>query len=76
MEPFSGMRKIKTAEGAGTQRVTARLPAHFIEALDQAAALDNDLPSRNDLIRRALHEWLRRKGFLVDDGRPSKRLHR
>jgi metal-responsive CopG/Arc/MetJ family transcriptional regulator len=76
MEPYSGMRKIKVDEGARMRRVTARLPANFIEALDQVSALHTDLPSRNDLIRRALCEWLSRKGHLVDEGRSSKRLQR
>ena len=67
MEPYSTMRKVKVDEGAETRRVTARLPVNFIEALDQASALESELPSRNDLIRRALRDWLRRKGYLSDD---------
>jgi hypothetical protein len=65
MKPYSGMRKIKVDEGARIRRITTRLPANFIEALDQASALLG--PSRSPRSR---------KGHLMDKGRSSKRLRR
>ncbi|WP_110375626.1 ribbon-helix-helix protein, CopG family [Chelatococcus asaccharovorans] len=36
----------------------------FTAAIDKAAAAESDNPSRSEMIRRIVAEWLRQKGFL------------
>lgn len=44
--------------------VTARMPPDVISALDAAAAAGPDKPTRSELIRRVMVEWLKAKGYL------------
>ncbi|WP_143594729.1 ribbon-helix-helix domain-containing protein [Thioclava sp. DLFJ5-1] len=41
-----------------TEAVTLRLPRDMIKALDDRRRLAEDLPSRPEMIRRALAQWL------------------
>ncbi len=41
-----------------TEPVNLRLPREMIEAIDDLRRLENDLPTRPEMIRRALAEWL------------------
>tara|TARA_R100000655_G_scaffold98559_1_gene141996 strand:+ start:1063 stop:1236 length:174 start_codon:yes stop_codon:yes gene_type:complete len=40
-----------------TQPVMVRMPTALIEALDEARRVEEDLPSRPELIRRIVEEW-------------------
>ena len=51
----------KTSVGrprADTEPVTLRLPRDLIEAIDDRRRLEKDLPTRPEMIRRALVQWL------------------
>lgn len=49
----------------GRDPITAvRMPSEITAALDTAAASDPDKPSRSELIRRIVVEWLQAKGFI------------
>lgn len=41
-----------------TEALTLRLPRELIESLDDRRRLEADLPTRPEMIRRALIEWL------------------
>ena len=41
-----------------TEALTLRLPRNMIEAIDDRRRLEPDLPTRPEMIRRALYEWL------------------
>lgn len=41
-----------------TEAVNLRLPRELIEALDDRRRLEKDLPTRPEMIRRALVQWL------------------
>lgn len=41
-----------------TEAVNLRLPRELIEAIDDQRRLEKDLPTRPEMIRRALVEWL------------------
>ncbi len=41
-----------------TEAITLRLPRELIQAIDDRRRLENDLPTRPEMIRRALAEWL------------------
>ena len=41
-----------------TEALTVRLPREIIEALDDRRRLEKDLPTRPEMIRRALVQWL------------------
>lgn len=41
-----------------TEAVNLRLPREIIEALDDRRRLEKDLPTRPEMIRRALVQWL------------------
>ena len=41
-----------------TEPLTLRLPRELIEALDDRRRLEPDLPTRPEMIRRALVQWL------------------
>lgn len=41
-----------------TEALTVRLPRDLIEALDDRRRVESDLPTRPEMIRRALVEWL------------------
>lgn len=41
-----------------TEAVNLRLPREMIKALDDRRKLEEDLPSRPEMIRRALVQWL------------------
>lgn len=41
-----------------TEAVNLRLPREMIEALDDLRRLEPDLPTRPEMIRRALAQWL------------------
>ncbi|HMO28595.1 MAG TPA: ribbon-helix-helix protein, CopG family [Enterovirga sp.] len=40
------------------------MPPEMTAALDAAAAAEDDKPSRSELIRRIVTEWLKAKGML------------
>lgn len=44
--------------------VATRMPPEMTAALDAAAAAEPDKPSRSELIRRIVTEWLKAKGML------------
>lgn len=48
--------------------VTARMPLKVSAALDAAAHAEPDTPSRSELIRRIVVEWLQAKGYLRGPG--------
>ena len=41
-----------------TEALTVRLPRELIEAIDDRRRLEKDLPTRPEMIRRALVQWL------------------
>ena len=41
-----------------SEPVTLRLPRELIEAIDNRRRLEQDLPTRPEMIRRALVQWL------------------
>jgi Arc/MetJ-type ribon-helix-helix transcriptional regulator len=41
-----------------TEAVNLRLPRELIEAIDDRRRLEKDLPTRPEMIRRALVQWL------------------
>lgn len=41
-----------------TEPVTLRLPRELIDALDDRRRLEKDLPTRTEMMRRALVQWL------------------
>lgn len=41
-----------------TEPVNLRLPREMIEAIDDLRRHENDLPTRPEMIRRVLAEWL------------------
>jgi Ribbon-helix-helix protein, copG family len=41
-----------------------RAPPAFTKALDKASAREDDQPSRSEMIRRIVAEWLKAKGYL------------
>lgn len=45
-----------------TEALTVRLPRELIEAIDDRRRLEKDLPTRPEMIRRALAEWLELTG--------------
>ena len=44
--------------------ITVRVPPDMLAPLDAALASQPDAPSRPEMIRRALADWLRERGFL------------
>lgn len=44
-----------------TEQVTVRLLVETIEAIDASRKLETDLPSRPEMIRRMIDDWLVRK---------------
>ena len=41
-----------------TEALTLRLPRELIEAIDDRRRIEPDLPTRPEMIRRALVQWL------------------
>ncbi len=41
-----------------SEALTVRLPRELIEAIDDRRRLEKDLPTRPEMIRRALVQWL------------------
>lgn len=41
-----------------------RAPPDFTKALDKASAQESDRPSRSEMIRRIVTDWLKAKGYL------------
>ncbi len=41
-----------------TESINLRLPRELIEAIDNRRRLEKDLPTRPEMIRRALVQWL------------------
>ncbi|MFG6553633.1 MULTISPECIES: ribbon-helix-helix protein, CopG family [unclassified Sulfitobacter] len=44
-----------------TQPVMVRMPTELLAALDEARRVDEDLPSRPELIRRIIEDWAARR---------------
>ena len=51
-----------------SEAITLRLPREMIEAIDDQRRLESDLPTRPEMIRRALSEWFETKGSAKTDG--------
>lgn len=49
-----------------TEAVNLRLPRDMIEAIDDLRRLEADLPTRPEMIRRALAQWLHNAGKPTD----------
>lgn len=49
-----------------THPVTIRMTSEMIAAMDDARRQISDLPTRPELIRRVMAEWLAQKGHLPD----------
>jgi Arc/MetJ-type ribon-helix-helix transcriptional regulator len=47
-----------------TEPVTVRMPREMLEAIDTARRASETLPSRADIARTALVEWLKARGYL------------
>ena len=41
-----------------TEAITLRLPRDMVDAIDDQRRLEADLPTRPEMIRRALAQWL------------------
>lgn len=48
-----------------TEAINLRLPREVIEAIDDQRRKEKDLPTRPEMIRRALVEWLGSRGTSV-----------
>ena len=46
---------------ANTQPLMVRMPTALIEALDDARRQEEDLPTRPELVRRIVEEWVARR---------------
>ena len=55
---FGGMKKKIGRPTVDSEPVTLRLPRELIEAIDDRRRLEQDLPTRPEMIRRALVQWL------------------
>ena len=53
-----------------TEALTVRLPREIIAALDDRRRLEKDLPTRPEMIRRALVQWLELTGKSPVDNKP------
>lgn len=51
-----------------TEAINLRLPRELIEALDDRRRQEPDLPTRPEMIRRALVQWLEGPGAEGRDG--------
>ncbi|MEP4929485.1 MAG: ribbon-helix-helix domain-containing protein [Hyphomicrobiales bacterium] len=49
-----------------TEQVTVRLPVSTIEAIDSERKQQNDLPSRPEMIRRMIDDWIGAKSDSAD----------
>ncbi|WP_081649659.1 ribbon-helix-helix domain-containing protein [Fodinicurvata sediminis] len=49
---------------ADTSPVTVRLEREAIEAIDAHRREQSDIPTRPEVVRRALYEWLDANGYL------------
>ena len=45
-----------------TEALTLRLPRELIDAIDERRRIEPDLPTRPEMIRRALVQWLELTG--------------
>ena len=50
-----------------TQPVMIRMTPEMIAALDDARRNVSDLPTRPELVRRVMTDWLRQQGYLPED---------
>lgn len=50
-----------------TQPVMIRMTPEMIAALDDARRNITDLPTRPELVRRVMTDWLRQQGYLPED---------
>ncbi len=53
---------------ANTQPLMVRMPTALIEALDDVRRQEEDIPTRPELVRRIVEEWIARRGT---DQRPQ-----
>ncbi len=53
---------------ANTQPLMVRMPTALIEALDDVRRQEEDIPTRPELVRRIVEEWIARRGA---DQRPQ-----
>ncbi|QEU07414.1 ribbon-helix-helix protein, CopG family [Paracoccus yeei] len=52
------MEKKRGRPPVDTEAINLRLPRELIEAIDNRRRLEPDLPTRPEMIRRALVQWL------------------
>ena len=50
-----------------TQPVMIRMTPEMIAAIDEARRGITDLPTRPELVRRVMEEWLTQSGFLAEE---------
>src|SRR5688572_27427573 len=61
----------RPSTGGRDPHVGFRSPAEITAAIDAAASAEPDAPSRSEMIRRIVTDWLGTKGLLASDGRPA-----
>ncbi|WP_323716415.1 ribbon-helix-helix protein, CopG family [Paracoccus aminovorans] len=52
------MEKKRGRPPVDSEAINLRLPRELIEAIDDRRRLESDLPTRPEMIRRALVQWL------------------
>ena len=58
MVSISAQEILLTHHKKDTEEINLRLPRELIEALDDRRRIEADLPTRPEMIRRALVQWL------------------
>jgi len=58
-------KRKKSRPRTDTEPVNLRLPREMIEAIDDLRRSEADLPTRPEMIRRALAKWLETQGKLI-----------
>ncbi|MBK4217947.1 ribbon-helix-helix protein, CopG family [Paracoccus caeni] len=56
------MAKKRGRPSVDSESINLRLPRELIQALDDRRRIEEDLPTRPEMIRRALVEWLAMTG--------------
>ena len=49
---------------AAAEEISVRLEGTLLDGIDAWASREKDTPSREEAVRRIVHDWLRAKGYL------------
>ena len=59
----TGWTKIMGRPKLDTQPITVRLSAEFVQKIDDIRKTEPDLPTRPEMMRRMMEEWVSLKGL-------------